>query len=151
MENENIFETENIEETTEVSVIPQIIDEFKYCIYCNEKIDADMNFCSFCGKSQTPGEEPPKKDRPFNYTPKKKIKRKGSKKIVLGVCSWTSFAFSFIAFSMGLIRLLFFNRAVVSFFSSNSEQLIVNQTAITGNLLISLIFLILGIFLDYKK
>ena len=151
MENENVFESENLEETTEISVVPQIIDEFKYCIHCNEKIDADMVFCSFCGKSQTPGEEIPKKERSFDYIPKKKIKRRGTKKTVIGVCSWISFAFSFIAFSIGLIRLLFFNRAVVSFFSSNSEQLIVNQTAITGNLMISLIFLILGIFLDYKK
>ena len=151
METENIFETENINETTEISVVPEIIDEFKYCIHCNEKIDIDMNFCSFCGKSQLSSEENNEKHRDFSYSRKKKRKKVNSKKRVMTVISWILFGFSFISFSIGFIRLMFFNHAVVSFFGSNSEQLVVNQTAVTGNLLISLIFLITGIYLDYKK
>ncbi len=151
MENENIFENENTNETTEISVVPEIIDEFKYCIHCNEKIDIDMNFCSFCGKSQIRSEENNEKRRAFRCLGKKKNKKISTKKRVMTVFSWIFFGFSLLSFFAGFIRLMFFNRAVISFFGSNSEQLIVNQTAVTGNLLISLIFLIAGIYLDWKK
>lgn len=138
---------------SDITVGPEVIDDFKICIFCNEKIDSDVLFCSYCGKAQIP--EAKKTDSEPRKIPfkKKKIRKKASKNAagtVLSVFSYVSFGFSLMAFFVGIYRMMFMNNVTMSFFGTNSDSLIVNQTHVVGNLLISIIFLLAGIFLNIK-
>lgn len=141
-ENTNITTDENIKNVTEVITEPQIADDFKDCIFCGQKIKRDMLFCSFCGRPQQ--RELKKEER------KKKVRRKIKKRpvkkgMLFTAMAYVFFALSFLCMIIGIYRMNFMNVTTISLFGSNSD-LIVNQTHVIGNLILSFIYLISGIF-----
>lgn len=108
----------------------------KQCKFCGNTIEEEMQFCTFCGKNQS--EE---------IRRKRKIKRK--KKNISKTASVISFFISFIVLIFAVIRMCFFNTLNVSLFGTTYENIIINQTVTIGSLIISMMFLKLGMFL-YK-
>lgn len=150
MEKENLYQTENESLVSDIAYKPQIEYEFKYCKFCNEKLNKELNFCTKCGKNQN-GED-------ISFAPAKKIKIKKkkkktlNKKLIVGIFAYLFFAFALTFFIAGFICMMFNNNTTtISIFGSNSDGLIKNISYVTGNLLMSLICLITGIFLDFKK
>lgn len=150
MENENIYETENEKLVSDIAYMPEIEDGFKYCEFCGEKLENNLNFCVRCGKKQNDKETfeiPVKKVK----TKKKKIKKINKITVYKGV-SYLLFVLALIFFAAGFICMMFNNNAAtISIFGSNSDELIKNLCYVTGNLLMSLICLIAGIFVNLKK
>ena len=154
-EREENTEIENYEVDTESLVTdivaePEIVDDYKNCIFCNAKIDKDVVFCSFCGKPQNEEIKRPAENFGKKVYRKRKIKKvSNGLSIAVSIFSYISFCFSLFSFFAGIYRMLYMNVATISIFGSNSDALIVNQTYVIGNLLSSNIFLITGIFLFY--
>lgn len=112
---------------------------FKQCRFCGNEIEEDMQFCTICGKNQN--EEIP------NKKTKRVVRRK--KKNPLKTLSLVSFLLSFLILSFAVIRMCFYNTLSVSLFGTTYENIIINQTVTIGSLIISMMFLKLGMFL-YK-
>lgn len=143
-ENTNITTEENIENVTEIITEPQVADDFKDCIFCGQKINRDMLFCSFCGKRQQEFREENKEPK---KTKRKTMKKKTMKKgIVFLILAYVFFGFSLICMATGIYRMNYMNVTTISLFGSNSDSLIINQTHVVGNLILSFIYLITGIF-----
>jgi len=150
---ENVCKVDTESLVSDITVTPEIIDDFKLCIFCNERIERDVLFCSYCGKPQNPEAKNPYSEKRKILYKKKQIRKKTSKnaaEMMLKVFSYISFGFSLLAFFVGIYRMIFMNQVTISFFGTSSDSLIVNQTHVVGNLLISIIFLLIGMFLNLK-
>ena len=118
-----------------VNPVPQM----KKCRFCGNVIEEDMQFCTFCGKNQN--------EEILNKNQKRILRRK--KKNNLKTLSVISFIVSFLLLIFAVIRMCFYNTLTVSLFGTTYENIIINQTVTIGSLIISMMFLKLGMFL-YK-
>ena len=116
-----------------VNPVPQM----KNCRFCGNAIEEDMQFCTFCGKNQN--EEIKNQKRIIRRKKKKNLK----------TLSMISFIVSFLILVFAVIRMCFYNTLTVSLFGTTYENIIINQTVTIGSLIISMMFLKLGMFL-YK-
>lgn len=115
------------------------VPQMKKCRFCGNVIEEDMQFCTFCGKNQN--------EEILNKNQKRILRRK--KKNNLKTLSVISFIVSFLLLIFAVIRMCFYNTLTVSLFGTTYENIIINQTVTIGSLIISMMFLKLGMFL-YK-
>lgn len=120
--------------------VSEVKESFNICRFCGKNIEKGMTFCTFCGKNQKEESAVKKK--------KKKIRVLNSKKInAAKAFSIISFLVSLIVMIFAVIRMFSFTAPTISIFGSSNDGLIVNQTIVTGSLMISIIFLKFGMFL----
>lgn len=129
--NNNIIPAAEVEEST------------KACKFCGKELDFNMNFCTRCGKSQEENvESEPRKKRVVRIVKKKKIS-------LPKIFSFVSFGISMVIMLFALTRMFFYNTTVISIFGTSNDAVIINQTYVIGSLIISLMFMLFGMFL-YK-
>lgn len=133
-----------VEENDRIIVPAEIVSEPKLCRFCGKELNVGMTFCTRCGKNQEDVSQ--KAERPKRVI--RKAKRSGAK--ATKVLSFMSFGVSFVIMLFAIVRMFLYNTASLSIFGASYDGLIINQTVVVGSLMISMMFLKLGIFL-YKE